>query len=180
MPKTHPIPSIYTRQSDLLPKPMKNNEIQSFVIDYDRHSNCELVDEDGEKIEEYYVKKTQLKHKNIKFWHFTASINKDFNEEEQRDWILGKSSCKMGFIDLVEVSTSKVRPPSVSDPSSLNARRCGIGTVLSVLCMIDKDVNPGSGIALDLKSHFKLKRPSGFPDTEIIQIKSAGQEIRSF
>ena len=138
-------------------------------IQYINPSNCELVDADEKKIEEYYVKKTQLKHKKVIYWHFTASINEDFNEEEQQDWILGKSSCKGGFIDLVEVSTSKVRPPSVSIPSSLNARRCGIGTILSVLCMIDKDVNPGSGIALDLKSHFKLNRPSGFPDTEMIK-----------
>ena len=125
---------------------MKNKEIQSFNIDYDKHDKCQLVNKNEEKVEEYYVKKTKWQNK----WHFMASTSKEFKEVEQVHWFLGESICKNGFINNVEVAIKGRAPLSGAGPSELNARRCGIGTILSALCMIDKDVNPGTGIVLDL------------------------------
>lgn len=124
---------------------MKKNEIQSFSIDYEKHTNCQLVDKDKKQVTEYHIKKTKQGEE----WHFTASTDTDFKEEEQPTWYLGASQCHDAFIDWVKVSSSDGN----TNTNVLNAQRCGIGTILSALCMIDKDVM-GSGIALDLKRHF--------------------------
>ena len=144
---------------------MKNNEIQSFIIDYDKHEKCQLVNENEEKVEEYYVKKTKWQNK----WHFMASTSKEFKEVEQVHWFLGESICKNGFINNVEVAIKGRAPLSGAGPSLLNARRCGIGTILSALCMIDKDVNRGTGIVLDLNEHFKESELSEHADVDTIK-----------
>lgn len=131
--------------NDTPPNPMAKNAIQSFSIDHSKHKQCELVGKDNKPLKEYYVKKTESGDK----WLFTASMSRDFNDVDRASWLLGSGYCHDAFIDTVDVME-----PSENDPEALNARRCGIGTILSTLCMIDEDVNHGSGIALDLELHF--------------------------
>ena len=65
---------------------MKVNAIQSFKIDYEQHKSCKLVDKNKKRVEKYYVKKIK-EEKND--WYFIASINKEFKEENRREWLLG-------------------------------------------------------------------------------------------
>ena len=145
-----------SRRGDKAPKPMKNNEVQSFIIDSKIHKNCKLVDKEGETVKKYNVKKTRGEG----FILFTASIDTEFNEDDIKNWFLGISNCKAGFIESVRVSSGGANSGAGSDTSNLNAVRCGIGTMLSALCMIDKDVNPGNNIALDLERYFRADDPS--------------------
>ena len=147
--------SISSRFADKAPKPMQKNEVQSFSIDYTKHKNCELIDKDKKKVKKYFVKKT----KDGQHWLFTASTNKDFNEVDKKSWFLGNAYCNDAWLERVGVTTTKGPPGSSGldqvDPNGLEAQRCGIGTILSTLCFIDKDVNYGSGIVFDLKPELK-------------------------
>ena len=138
---------------------MAKDDIQSFSIDHSKHKECELVGKDNNPLKEYFVQKTQEGN----LWAFTASTTRDFNYAE----IVGSAYCHDAFLETVDVSA-----PSSFDPRALNARRCGIGTMLSTLCMIDKDVNHGSGIALDLEGRFGSwsKRETRMTDAQIAEL----------
>ena len=130
---------------------MKLNEVRPFVIDYDQRKNCKAVDKNNKKIETYYVKKIVRGGKN---WHFFASVDKDFAECEKSNWNceqnddqLGYAYCQDALIEYVHVEGE--------EKDKMKARRCGIGSTLAALCMVDEDVNPGDGIALNLKRYFR-------------------------
>ena len=138
---------------------MKVNAIQSFKIDYEKRENCKLVDKNNERIVKYYVKKTKEGQND---WYFTASIHKEFTGENRREWWLGHSNCRNAVIEEVVVSGN-----DDSVLKRLMARRCGIGTILTALCMIDKDANPGDDIALDLDIHFS---GNGLSDSKVNEV----------
>ena len=129
---------------------MKLNKVQTFKIDYNQRKSCKLLDKQNKKVETYYVKKIV---KGEDDWHFYASVDEDFTESENSDFTeknddqLGYANCDKAVIDQVYVEGG--------DDDMRKARRCGIGTVLSILCMIDEDVNPGDGIALNVNVHFR-------------------------
>ena len=166
----NPIPLTIPRTGDTPPTPMKLNSIQSFKIDYEKHKYCKLVDKSKKRVEKYYVKKIK-EEKND--WYFIASLNKELKEENRREWLLGHSNCRNGVIEEVNVSG---RAENVLD--RLMARRCGIGTILTALCIIDKDANPGDGIALDLNHHFSGNGLSEAQVTEQInQVKKECKKV---
>ena len=142
------------RNNDEPPKPMKLNDVQTFKIDYNQRKSCNLFDKHNKKVETYYVKKKD-KGKIFKLrWQFYASVDEDFTQSEISDFKekdddqLGSVKCNKAVIDLVYVEGG--------EHDTRKARRCGIGTILSALCMIDEDVNPGDGIALNLDDHFRI------------------------
>ena len=137
------------RSNDGLPKPMELNEVHAIKLDFNQRKSCQLLDKQKKKVEKYYVKKIL---KGEQDWHFFASVDEDFTESSKSDFTeknddqIGYAHCSKALIVNVYVEDG--------DNGKLNARRCGIGTVLSVLCMIDEDVNPGEGIALNVDVRF--------------------------
>ena len=102
------------------------------------HKNYRLVGKEEKKVERYNIKKTIGEGSVV----FTASTDKEFNEADKKNWFLGISNCKDSFIDSVRVSSDGANLGGGNDESGLNALRCGIGTILSPILMIDTDVNP--------------------------------------
>ena len=144
---------------------MKLNTVQEFKIDYNERKNCKLVDNKGKRINTYYIKKLSN--------GFTASNNKarlnDLKISDQRssdDDYLGYIICEEAYIDFVHVSGD--------DTDKLLARQCGIGSTLSALCMIDKDVNRGDGVVLNVNRinkeyEFSMSKMSEAKVNEIVK-----------
>ena len=116
---------------------MKVNEVREFSIDYNAKKSCNLVDNQGKKVDTYYIKKMEV-------GYFAASIDKDFPESDIG--MLGEAMCDEALISNVRV---------LDGEGGLNARQCGIGTDLTALCMIDEDVHRGDGIAINLNRYFR-------------------------
>ena len=122
---------------------MENEKIQIIPLDHSKYPECEL------KQDKYYMIKEvnptiDSRHKPGEgFTYFFPSLNFEFipNEkvapglryEEQ----LGYIECKEGYIDMVLVT----KPPRKPRKPPINARQCGISTVLTALCMIDPELN---------------------------------------
>ena len=111
---------------------MKNDEIQKIKVDASKKS-CKL------KPGEYYIKKGVSALRPGKSFFF-ASKDQKFKHKSgasPTDWMnqyenqIGYSFCSKGWIGKVEVNDAK----------DLDARNCGMGTVFTILCMIDSELN---------------------------------------
>ena len=114
-------------------KPMKYDDIRMFKVDNSK-TKCKL------KPGEYFIKK-QMHYLRPGKTMFFASKDKAFDvnpNNEKHDLKkyyknqLGFSSCSKGWIGLVEVNGPE---------TDIDARQCGIGTVLVSLCMNDPELN---------------------------------------
>ena len=112
---------------------MKLNEVQEFKLDYNERKSCKLFDSKGKKLDTYYIKKIED--------GFEAFRVKELTDDDY----VGNIQCK----------DARILAVYVSEESTSNARRCGIGSTLSALCMIDIEVNRGDGITLNLDRYFK-------------------------
>ena len=126
---------------------MNFEDVQPTSIKEEQKKTCKLS---TRGVDKYYVKKTRQDVDGVKFF---ASLDKEFKQSEIDDFQmtnkdeLGYAECKGGIVDQVAI-----RPyPGIDAEGDNDARRCGIGTILSYLCMIDKDVNPDDQIII-LKS----------------------------
>lgn len=107
-------------------RPLKICEIGSYSVDKKKYNNCKL---DKDK---YSVRKEPQGYNS---WVFYATINQNFIEtgsesiDKKYEDQIGYGSCLRGWIKKIEINLKPI-----------NARSCGISTVLTQLCMVDPDI----------------------------------------
>lgn len=119
-------------------QPMTEGSIQEFEIDKNKKTNCHL------ELDTYRVMKIREQFRNVIETNFYAITDEEFvrarpdldilttKVKRQRYFSqIGFATCKPGLIHRVEVNDAP-----------LNARRCGIATVLTELCLIDPEFYP--------------------------------------
>ena len=121
---------------------MKVNEVREFSIDYNAKKSCNLVDNQGKKVDTYYIKKMEIGL----FEAYMDKFPKSAVGKLRRQ--IGHAKCDAAFISIVAIFDGEggILP---------DARKCGIGTDLSALCMIDEDVHRGDGVAINLNRYFR-------------------------
>ena len=133
-------------------QPMTATNIQIIQIEASR-KNCKLNSVTASKL--YYIKKVVFGDDNTPVDDvvtiFFAALTPNFVRIEDGaldshyENQLGYSRCKKGYIDYVRVNCG------TENPRQINARDCGISTVLSSLCMVDPQLNILSRSTIDRK-----------------------------
>jgi hypothetical protein len=133
-------------------QPMTTRNIQIIQLDASK-KDCKLSSVTASKL--YYIKKVVFEDDNAPVDDvvtlFIASLTPTFvriedgglanNYEHQ----LGYSRCSKGYIDYVRVNDG------TANAGEINARDCGISTVLTALCMVDPQLNIMSRSKIDRK-----------------------------
>ena len=129
--------SSYTREK--ITK-LELGEERKYVIEHDKHKECDPA------FEENHIKKVDREDSSDDtdhhVYYFLVSLDApNFPQISDKD-IKVMLKCTDGY---AKCSTGQIHNVHI-----FRGKRCGIATVLSVLCMIDDDVNPGEEISLDL------------------------------
>ena len=120
---------------------MRPDEIQEFVITKVKRPNCRLILGSASRTTYKVMKKQEIKLGSIytNFFavhssHFTPNPDPEDFQIPQSRYIhqAGYAQCHHGWINKVETNERSNGLPF--------ARECGIGTVLTELCLIDPDV----------------------------------------
>jgi hypothetical protein len=107
-------------------RPLKTSEIGSYNLDKTKYKDCAL------KKDTYSVRKES----HGSSWVFYATTDPNFyprisdSFDKKYEDQIGYGWCLRGWIKKVEINASPI-----------NARGCGISTILSQLCMVDPDIN---------------------------------------
>lgn len=126
--------------------PMLDGEVKLFEIDK-RYTECQLKDFESFYVSKYEIKEGQsfngypnegptVEEETYAFFAFLDEKDlgeKDPNKLLRMEWI-SYILCREGTVGLVETPTQD------GPGSGLNARKCGLATLLSYLCMKDGDV----------------------------------------
>ena len=114
-------------------------------------TECKIKDS-----EVYYLKKVRFQEQNI--IAFFAALSAEFVRvvgsgrfNGRYETQLGHITCDKGWIDFVRVNDGE-------EPGELDARNCGISSVLTALCMVDPELNtlPRTAIDTKFRHHYKL------------------------
>lgn len=130
-------------------EPLKNNIPQSFVVTKFRRPNCGLFDGNTKRTAKYMILKIANEFDDI-YTNFYAIQGPEFtrirdvtNVDDEGDYEkrysnqIGFAKCQPGWIDQVWVNNAE----DLRSDVEINARRCGIGSVLTQLCLKDPTLN---------------------------------------
>ena len=135
---------------------MSLNEVRPISIDSKRYPSCEL--ELHNTYNSYFVKKEFISAGDRSEYRFFASSNAQFVHNENAGSLeniyhdqLAYARCRESMLIFVGVEDGK------NEQNPVNARRCGIGSYLTLMCFVDPQVNPGDDrmTYLNLKQKFE-------------------------